>query len=127
MVERSAYNKRFGVSLIATGFPYTDFGLIDKFMDSLKYFMENSHGVRRLGSAATDLAYLACGRVDAFYEYGLKPWDVAAGAIIVKQAGGKVTDFSGGDNYLFGREIVATNTLIHDEFAKTTIQLKVEN
>ena len=118
--------KTLADSLVATGFPYTDFGLIDKYLDSLKYFMENSHGVRRLGSAATDLAYLACGRVDAFYEYGLKPWDVAAGAIIVKQAGGKVTDFSGGENYLFGREIIATNAHIYDEFAKATVQLKVE-
>jgi myo-inositol-1(or 4)-monophosphatase len=107
-------------SLIAVGFPYTNFILIDKYMESLHFFMKNSHGLRRLGSAAVDLAYLACGRVDAFYEYDLKPWDVAAGAFIVQQAGGKCADFSGGNNYIFGKEIVATNGIIHDEFLKTT-------
>jgi myo-inositol-1(or 4)-monophosphatase len=60
-----------------------------------------------LGSAAADLAYVACGRFDAFWEYDLKPWDVAAGALLVKEAGGMVSDYSGGRNYLFGREIVA--------------------
>ena len=74
--------------------------------------MKNARGVRRLGSAATDLAYVACGRFDAFWEYDLKPWDVAAGAVIVKEAGGIVTDYKGGTDYLFGREIVASNGLI---------------
>ena len=104
-------------SLIATGFPYTNFSLMEEFMLSLDFFMKNSHGMRRLGSAATDLAYLACGRFDAFYEYDLKPWDVAAGAFIVIQAGGKVADFSGGRNYIFGRQIMASNALIFDEFS----------
>jgi myo-inositol-1(or 4)-monophosphatase len=103
-------------SLIATGFPYYDFDRLPQFMDSLSYFMKNSHGIRRLGSAATDLAYVACGRFDAFYEYSLSPWDVAGGAFILKQAGGKVSDFSGTDNYLFGKEIIATNAHIHNEF-----------
>jgi len=103
-------------SLIATGFPYYDFHLLPQFMKSLEYFMENSHGIRRLGSAATDLAYVACGRFDAFYEYSLSPWDVAGGTFILKQAGGKVSDFSGSDNYIFGKELIATNALIFDEF-----------
>ncbi|MDR2928466.1 MAG: inositol monophosphatase [Cytophagaceae bacterium] len=107
-------------SLIATGFPYTDFGLIDRFMDSLQYFMQKSHGMRRLGSAAADLAYVACGRVDAFYEYGLKPWDVAAGALIVQQAGGNVADFTGNNGYIFGRQLVAANSLVFDEFMQIT-------
>ena len=106
-------------SLVAVGFPYTNFILIDKYMESLHFFMKNSHGLRRLGSAAVDLAYLACGRVDAFYEYDLKPWDVAAGSFIVQQAGGKNSDFSGGDNYIFGREIISTNGQIHNEFLKS--------
>lgn len=96
-------------SLIATGFPYTNYSLIGNFMETLDFFMKNSHGLRRLGSAAADLAYVACGRFDAFYEYNLKPWDVAAGAFLVQQAGGKVSDFSGGSNYLFGGEIVCGN------------------
>ena len=105
-------------SLIATGFPFKDYSRINGFMETLKYFMENSLGLRRLGSAAVDLAYVACGRFDAFYEYSLKPWDVAAGAFIVKEAGGKVCDFDGGNNYLFGEEIIAANANIYDEFTE---------
>lgn len=103
-------------SLIATGFPYYDYKRIDPFLETLKLFMETSHGVRRLGSAATDLAYVACGRFEAFYEYSLSPWDVAAGAFIVQQAGGKVSDFKGENNYIFGKEIIATNHFVFDNF-----------
>jgi myo-inositol-1(or 4)-monophosphatase len=103
-------------SLIATGFPYYDYKRINPFLETLKFFMETSHGIRRLGSAATDLVYVACGRFEAFYEYSLSPWDVAAGAFIVQQAGGKVSDFNGEDNYIFGKEIIATNNLVFDSF-----------
>jgi len=103
-------------SLIATGFPYYDYDRIKPFMETLKYFMQKSHGVRRLGSAATDLVYVACGRFEAFYEYSLSPWDVAAGAFIVQQAGGKVSDFIGENNYIFGKEIIATNKNVFDDF-----------
>jgi myo-inositol-1(or 4)-monophosphatase len=103
-------------ALIATGFPYHNFDRLQGFMHTIDYFFTNTHGVRRLGSAATDLAYVACGRYDGFYEYNLSPWDVAAGALIVAQAGGRVTDFSGGAGYLFGREIVAANHKIHGAF-----------
>jgi myo-inositol-1(or 4)-monophosphatase len=105
-----------GDSLIATGFPYYDFSRLDGYMNLMLHFMKNSHGIRRIGSAATDLAYVAAGRYDAFWEYSLHPWDVAAGIIIVKQAGGKVGDFSGGDNCLFGKEIVASNGKYFKEF-----------
>jgi myo-inositol-1(or 4)-monophosphatase len=105
-------------SLIATGFPYTDFSRMKNYFKTMDYFMRNSHGLRRLGSAATDLAYVACGRCDAFYEYGLNTWDVAAGSLIIQQAGGVVTDFSGGSNYLYGNEIIATNSKLKDEFHK---------
>jgi len=106
-------------SLVATGFPYYDYDRIVPFFKTMEYFMRYSHGVRRLGSAATDLAYVACGRFDAFYEYSLHPWDVAAGSLIVQQAGGKVCDFSGEKNYIFGKEIIATNLNVHDEFLGT--------
>lgn len=99
-------------ALLATGFPYNDFSKLDAYLEMLKWTMTNARGVRRLGSAATDLAYVACGRFDAFWEYDLKPWDVAAGAVIVKEAGGTVADFSGGNDFLFGKEIIATNGLI---------------
>lgn len=96
-------------ALLATGFPYSNFHQLDNYLQFLKWTMTHSRGVRRLGSAAADLAYVACGRFDAFWEYDLKPWDVAAGALIVQEAGGKVSDFTGGQDYLFGREIIASN------------------
>lgn len=103
-------------SLIATGFPYYDYSRLDEYFVLFEHFLRNTRGVRRLGSAAVDLAYVACGRFDGFFEYSLNPWDVAAGAFLVKQAGGRVADFSGSDNYIFGKEIVATNSLLYDEF-----------
>ena len=80
----------------------------------IKTFLEITHGVRRLGSAATDLAYVACGRMGGFFEYNLNPWDVAAGSLIVERAGGKVTDFKGGDNFLYGGEICAAGAIQAD-------------
>ncbi len=103
-------------SLLATGFPYADYSLLEPYMKIFTHLLRNSHGVRRLGSAAVDLAYVACGRFEGFYEYGLNAWDVTAGTLIVKQAGGKVSDFKGGKDYIFGKELLATNTLIHHEF-----------
>lgn len=103
-------------SLLATGFPYYDYNRLNEYIELFKYFLKNTHGLRRLGSAATDLAYVACGRFEGFYEYSLQPWDVAAGAFIVQQAGGQVTDFNGGGNYIFGKEIVAGNSAFFDEF-----------
>ncbi|MDD4968449.1 MAG: inositol monophosphatase family protein [Paludibacter sp.] len=99
-------------ALLATGFPYNDFSKLDEYLELLKWTMTNARGVRRLGSAATDLAYVACGRFDSFWEYDLKPWDVAAGALIVREAGGVVTDFKGGKDYIFGGEIIASNALL---------------
>jgi myo-inositol-1(or 4)-monophosphatase len=112
-ISRTKYLKD---ALIAVGFPYNDLNQLQRFLNSMEYFFLNTHGVRRLGSAATDLAYVACGRYDGFFEYNLSPWDVAAGALIVENAGGRVTDFSNGNNYVFGREIVASNKSIHGDF-----------
>jgi len=105
-------------SLLATGFPYYDYSRMDEYIELFKHFMQHTHGLRRLGSAATDLAYVACGRFDGFYEYCLQPWDVAAGAFIVQQAGGVVADFKGKNNYIFGREIVAGNAKLFNEFLR---------
>jgi Archaeal fructose-1,6-bisphosphatase and related enzymes of inositol monophosphatase family len=102
-------------SLVATGFPYYDFTKMTAYLSSLEYFMKESHGIRRLGSAATDLVYVAAGRFELFYEYSLQPWDVAAGAFIVQQAGGRVSDFQGKNNFIFGKQIIATNAMIFDE------------
>ena len=103
-------------SLMCTGYPYTDFGLIQVYLQMLGAFMAKSHGVRRLGSAAADLAYVAAGRFEGFFEYNLKPWDVAAGVILVQEAGGRVSMFDGSNgDPVFGKETLATNGLIHDE------------
>ncbi len=107
--------KTLSESLLATGFPYDDFGREAEYMELLKALMHTSRGIRRLGSAAADLAYVACGRFEAFYEYGLNPWDVAAGGLLVTEAGGNTTDFRNGGSWLFGEEIVASNGSIHAE------------
>ncbi len=107
--------KSLSESLLATGFPYFQFDKTEVYLDIIKTFLDKTHGIRRLGSAAMDLAYVASGRLDGFFEYNLNPWDVAAGTFIVQQAGGKVTDFSGGTNFLFGGELCASNANIHTE------------
>ena len=96
-------------SLIATGFPYYDFTKQPQYIELFTHLMKNCHGLRRLGSAAVDLAYTACGRFDAYYEYNLNAWDAAAGVIIVRQAGGNVVNFKGGNEVLDARELLATN------------------
>jgi myo-inositol-1(or 4)-monophosphatase len=95
-------------SLSITGFPYGLGRKIDNYLNLMKYMTFHSHGVRRLGSAAADLAYVAAGWAEVFYQTDLHPWDVAAGAFIAKQAGAVVSDFTGGDDYLFGQSILAT-------------------
>jgi myo-inositol-1(or 4)-monophosphatase len=100
-------------SLLATGFPYTDFQGTQAYLNVLRSFMQQTRGLRRMGSAAIDLAYTACGRFEGFFEYGLPPWDVAAGALLVQEAGGLLSDFHGGDHYLFGKEIIAAAPAVH--------------
>ncbi|MEZ4825880.1 MAG: inositol monophosphatase family protein [Bacteroidia bacterium] len=101
--------------LVATGFPYENFPWRDNYLEVVKDIMDRAHGIRRMGSAALDLAFVACGRFEGFFELNLKPWDVAAGALLVKEAGGEVTDFSGGKTYLHGLQIIATNGHVHSQ------------
>lgn len=109
-------------SLIGTGFPYTAFEHVDKYLALLKSLMHNTHGLRRPGAASYDLCCTACGRFDGFFEYGLSPWDVAAGALIIKEAGGLVTDWDNGEDWLFGKSIIAGNeaiqTFLQEEIKK---------
>ncbi|TWR31322.1 inositol monophosphatase [Mucilaginibacter pallidiroseus] len=102
-------------SLIATGFPYYDFSYQERYIKLFTELMRNCHGLRRIGSAAVDLAYTACGRFEGFYEYNLNAWDIAAGIVIVKQAGGEVVNFNGGNEVLNTRELLATNGKITAE------------
>ena len=104
-----------GDALIATGFPYYDYRGVEPYFEVLEFFIKNTRGVRRFGSAALDLAYVACGRFDSYYEYSLNAWDVAAGVILVKEAGGKLSDFQGGENFLFGREMIAASPHVFDK------------
>jgi myo-inositol-1(or 4)-monophosphatase len=104
-------------SLLATGFPSQK----RSSNPNIHYYWEftlRSHGVRRAGSAALDLCSVACGRFDAFWEFGLKSWDSAAGILLVREAGGIVTDFSGQPYHVGDRELIASNGLIHDEMRK---------
>ncbi|MBS1501044.1 MAG: inositol monophosphatase [Bacteroidetes bacterium] len=102
-------------SLVATGFPYYNFEKQAAYMELFTELMRSCHGLRRLGSAAVDLVYTACGRFESFYEYNLNPWDVAAGVVIVRQAGGEVVNFKGGGEVLNTRELLATNSKITGE------------
>ncbi len=104
---------RLADCLLATGFPYFNFSALDHYLKILAIFIKSTRGIRRLGSAALDLAYVACGRFDGFFENNLNPWDVAAGVILVKEAGGKITDYSNQDKAKNGVEILAGNNVIH--------------
>jgi myo-inositol-1(or 4)-monophosphatase len=102
-------------ALIGTGFPVDAFGRLNPHLKATSHFIQHTRGVRRMGSAATDLAYVACGRFDGFYEHNLNTWDLAAGALLVQEAGGKMSDFGGGDNYFSGKEVLASNGHIHEQ------------
>jgi myo-inositol-1(or 4)-monophosphatase len=102
-------------SLLATGFPFKFKEQLPAYINSFQKLFQHCSGIRRMGAAAIDLAYIAAGRFDGFWELGLNSWDMAAGVIIIKEAGGKITDFWGGDDYLFGGHVVASNGLIHEQ------------
>ncbi len=110
--------KRLSDALLATGFAYDVRVSPENNLDHFSNFTLSAQGVRRAGSAALDLCYVASGRFDGFWEMKLKPWDVAAGSLIVKEAGGKVTDFKGGVFNIFSMEILASNGKIHGEMVK---------
>ena len=101
--------------VLATGFPYYNFEKLEEYLRILNDLMKDTQGLRRMGSAAADMAYVACGRYGGFFEYNLNSYDIAAGVILVQEAGGIVTDFKGGDDFIFGREIVAGGN-VHGPF-----------
>jgi myo-inositol-1(or 4)-monophosphatase len=105
-------------ALIATGFPYDIRERVPETLARLGRMLANTQGVRRAGSAALDLCYVACGRLDGFYEENLKPWDTAAGLIIVAEAGGKITTFDSGDYDLYAPNIAASNGVLHSQILK---------
>lgn len=117
-------NKRISVSkalaientLLATGFPFYEFADMEPYLNVLRVLMQKCHGIRRIGSAAVDLAYVASGRFDGYFEYNLNSYDVAAGIVLVREAGGHIFDFKGGDQCISRREMIATNGHISEEF-----------
>ncbi len=106
--------KTIQTSLAATGFPYYKFEYMERYMTMLEKYMRSTRGVRRLGSAAVDLVYVACGRFDFYFEFELNPWDVAGGLLIVEEAGGKTSSFDGTKSALSGKEILASNGILHE-------------
>ena len=115
-------NATLSTSLLCTGFPVRN----RKASPNLQYygdFTQRSHGVRRDGSAALDLASVAAGRFDGFWEFGLQKWDVAAGVLLIEEAGGRVTDFAGNPYHLGGPAILATNGLIHEEMRAVALEI----
>ena len=105
-------------ALVGTGFPFKEKTNIDDYLRMLKNVMAVCQGVRRPGAAALDLAWVACGRIDAFWEIGLSPWDMAAGALLVREAGGLVGDLAGEDRFLDSGRIVASNAKIFASMLK---------
>jgi myo-inositol-1(or 4)-monophosphatase len=100
--------------LLVTGFPYDIAQNPDNAIGHFVNFVVEGQGIRRLGSAALDLSYVAAGRFDGFWEVNLNPWDMAAGLLFVREAGGKVTDFSGGESTIYNKQVLASNGIIHD-------------
>jgi len=103
------------LSLIGTGFPFRNYDNLDIYLKMFKKILPQVSGIRRPGAAALDLAYLAAGRLDGFWEINLSPWDIAAGVLLIKEAGGTVSDFAGKDGYLTSGDITAGNLKIHEK------------
>jgi myo-inositol-1(or 4)-monophosphatase len=123
---RVSHVRTLEMSLLATGFPYDRRERRRFYLCFWEALMLRSHGVRRTGSAALDLAWVACGRVDAFWEFGLKPWDVAAGSLLVEEAGGHVTNADGSTLDLTAAQIVASNGRLHQEMIDTLAAIRPE-
>ena len=104
-------------AIIATGFPYFEPDKLMRLAELFKDVLTASRGIRRLGSAALDLTYVASGKMDAFYETTLNPWDIAGGTILVREAGGMVTDFQGQDGFVDKRQLIASNAILHDHIS----------
>lgn len=115
---RASKNKSLDGAMISTGFAYNIAETRLNNIDHFNNFILRCHAVRRDGVASTDLCYVACGRYDGFWELFLKPWDIAAGCLIVEEAGGQLSMFNGGPLDIFGDEIVASNRFLHEEMLK---------
>ena len=105
-------------ALLGTGFPFSELAALEAYLETMKVFVPHTAGIRRAGAAALDLAYVAAGRLDGFWEFGLKPWDLAAGALLVQEAGGLVSDMRGDDGHFDSGDVVAANPRVHAAMIK---------
>ncbi len=117
---RSSKTPSLSTAFMSTGIPFRARGRFDEYLRSFEKISLGSAGLRRGGSAALDLAYVACGRFDGFWEINLSPWDIAAGALLIQEAGGSVTDMWGRQDYLLNGDVLASNGLIHHELRAIT-------
>jgi len=116
---RVSKRRQLDQSLIGTGFPFREFTLADDYLRIFRDMIRNTAGVRRAGSAALDLSYVAAGRLDGFWEFGLKPWDMAAGVLLITEAGGLVSDLAGDDNYMESGNLVCGNPKIFTQLLQS--------
>jgi myo-inositol-1(or 4)-monophosphatase len=115
---RVADRKELDECLVGTGFPYREHRQLDRYLAILKSMMQKTQGLRRPGAAALDLAYVADGRLDGFFEFGLKPWDMAAGALLITEAGGRISGMDGSEDFLERGDVVAGNMKVHAALLK---------
>lgn len=112
---RVSRHKHLRGSLLGTGFPFKEQERLEDYLNTFRALFPESAGIRRAGAASLDLAYVACGRLDGFWEFGLMPWDIAAGSLLITEAGGFISDLSGSDKYFSSGDIIAGNTSIHSQ------------
>lgn len=117
---------RLADSLLGTGFPFKETAHLDVWLATLRALITRASGIRRAGSAALDLAYVACGRLDGFWEFGLSPWDIAAGDLLVREAGGLISDLRGQQHHMFSGDVIAANGNIHGALLNTILPLLPE-
>lgn len=115
---RVSTTRQLAPALLGTGFPFRDLEIIEPWMRSFQNLLPKTAGIRRAGAAALDLAYVAAGRLDGFWELGLKPWDMAAGALLIREAGGLMSDVSGGQGFMESGNLVAANPYIFEDLRK---------
>ncbi len=115
---RVSKRRHLNGALLGTGFPFRENARIEQYIETFRILFPVTAGVRRAGAAALDLAYVACGRLDGFWEFGLQPWDIAAGALLIEEAGGIVSSMEGKQNYLDSGDIIAGNPSLLEELSK---------
>lgn len=114
--------KTIDKAILATGFPYSNEVNTDPLVECIRHWIKNARGIRRLGAAALDLCFVACGRLDFYYEMTINIWDIAAGVIIVEEAGGTITDFYGGKDYFDKKMVIASNSNFHEQIKSVIIE-----